>query len=105
VKAKAKAEMVEWVESTLAVQNDAEVTVPPNLIRALLMQSVIDNWPRYEAEHDLDGNPVALKFGSPAAANKALEMLAKDAGMMADQLNVTGGIEIRINGVDVADLR
>jgi hypothetical protein len=69
-----------------------------------MAQSVIDNWPRYEIAEDGDGQPVALRFGSPAAANKALEMLAKDAGMLADSVKVSGGIEIRINGVNLDDL-
>ena len=95
-------ELAAWVET--AQVEGADVQVPPNLIRALLGQSVIDNWPRYEVHEDGEGNPVALRFGSPAAANKALEMLAKDAGMLADQVHVSGGIDIRINGVNIDDL-
>ena len=95
-------ELAKWVET--AQVEGADVRPPPNLIRALLAKSVVDNWPRYETEHDIDGNPVVLRFGSPAAANKALEMLAKDAGMLAEQVHVSGGIDIRINGVDIGDL-
>jgi hypothetical protein len=95
-------ELAKWVET--AEIDGADVPVPPNLIRGLLAKSVIDNWPRYEIAEDGDGQPVALRFGSPAAANKALEMLAKDAGMLADSVKVSGGIEIRINGVNLDDL-
>jgi hypothetical protein len=95
-------ELAKWVET--AEIDGADVPVPPNLIRGLLAKSVIDNWPRYEIAEDAEGTPVALRFGSPAAANKALEMLAKDAGMLADSVKVSGGIEIRINGVNLDDL-
>ena len=95
-------ELAKWVET--AQVEGADVRPPPNLIRALLAKSVLDNWPRYEVHEDNEGNPVALRFGSPAAANKALEMLAKDAGMLADQVHVSGGIDIRINGVNIDDL-
>ena len=95
-------ELVQWIET--AEVEGADVRVPPNLIRALLAQSVVDNWPRYEVEHDAEGNPVVLRFGTPSAANKALELLAKDAGMMAEQVAISAAIEIKINGVDVSAL-
>jgi hypothetical protein len=98
-----KAEITEWIAEARTVES-AELPMPATLIRALMAQSVIDNWPRYEIAEDGDGQPVALRFGSPAAANKALEMLAKDAGMLADSVKVSGGIEIRINGVNLDDL-
>jgi hypothetical protein len=98
-----KAEITQWIAEARTVES-AELPMPATLIRALMAQSVIDNWPRYEIAEDGDGQPVALRFGSPAAANKALEMLAKDAGMLADSVKVSGGIEIRINGVNLDDL-
>lgn len=98
-----KAELAEWIDTARAV--DSDLKAPPNVIRALIAQSVIDNWPRYEIEHDIEGNPVMLKFGSPSAANKALEMLAKDAGMLDDRVDVSGRIDITINGVDMGDLQ
>ena len=98
-----KAEITEWIAEARTVES-AELPMPATLIRALMAQSVIDNWPRYEIAEDGDGQPVALRFGSPAAANKALEMLAKDAGMLAEHVKVSGGIEIRINGVNLDDL-
>ena len=98
-----KAEITQWIADARKVES-AELPMSPSLVRSLMAQSVIDNWPRYEIAKDDDGQPVALRFGSPAAANKALEMLAKDAGMLADNVRVSGGIEIRINGVDLADL-
>jgi hypothetical protein len=76
-----KAEITEWIAEARTVES-AELPMPATLIRALMAQSVIDNWPRYEIAEDGDGQPVALRFGSPAAANKALEMLAKDAGLL-----------------------
>lgn len=93
-------ELAEWVAEVGTVDT-ADVTVPPEVIRAMLARSVIDNWPRYEVEHDLGGNPVVLRFGSPSAANKALEMLAKDSGMLSDKVDVSGRIDIVINGVDM----
>ncbi len=99
-----KAEITQWIAEARTVES-AELPMPAALIRALMAQSVIDNWPRYEIAEDAEGTPVALRFGSPAAANKALEMLAKDAGMLADNVRVSGGIEIRINGVDIEALK
>ena len=96
-------ELAQWIET--AEIDGADVQVPANLIRALLAKSVIDNWPSYETAYDAEGTPVALRFGSPAAANKALEMLAKDAGMLAENVRVSGGIQIVINGVDLDALR
>jgi len=97
-------QLQKWAEDTLAKPIDDEVRVPPNLIRALLAKSVVDNWPSYEIAEDGQGNPVAVRFGSSAAANKALEMLAKDAGMLADKVDISGTIDIRLNGVNVEDL-
>jgi hypothetical protein len=69
-----KAEITEWIAEARTVES-AELPMPATLIRALMAQSV-----------------------------KALEMLAKDAGMLADSVKVSGGIEIRINGVNLDDL-
>ncbi len=96
--------MAVWLDTAREVES-ADVKVPPQLIRSMLMQSVVVNWPRYETLHSLDGEPVVLRFGSPSAANKALEMLAKDSGMLDDKVDVSGSIEVKIVGVDVEDLR
>lgn len=98
-----KADLVEWIDTARAI--DSDLKAPPNIIRALMAQSVIDNWPRYETEYDAEGNPVVLRFGSPSAANKALEMLAKDAGMLDDRVDISGRIDVTINGVNIDDLR
>ncbi len=98
------AELTAWLD-TLPEVESADVKVPPKLIRAMLMQSVVTNWPRYEVAYEVEGEPVVLRFGSPSAANKALEMLAKDSGMLDDHLDVSGSIEVKIVGVDVEDLR
>jgi hypothetical protein len=100
-----KSEIKEWVSDALANPPSDEVPIPQHIIRALMAQSVLDNWPRYETAYDEQGNVVILRFGSASAANKALEMLAKDAGMLGERLDVSGTIDIRINGVDVEDLR
>ena len=97
-------ELAAWLDTAREVES-ADVKVPPQLIRSMMAQSVVDNWPRYEIAHSEDGDPVVLRFGSPSAANKALEMLAKDSGMLDDHLDVSGSIEVRIVGVDVEDLR
>lgn len=103
-------ELAAWLDTAREVES-ADVKVPPQLIRSMMMKSVVDNWPRYEVDYpeDDDGNPmgapVVLRFGSPSAANKALEMLAKDSGMLDDHMNVSGSIEVKIVGVDVEDLR
>ncbi len=99
-----KAELAKWVEALGKVET-ADVKVPPQLIRSMMMKSVVDNWPRYEIEYSQDGDPVVLRFGSPSAANKALEMLAKDSGMLDDHVDVSGSIEVKIVGVDVEDLK
>ena len=99
-------ELAAWLATAREVES-ADVKVPPQLIRSMMMKSVVDNWPRYEVEYPdgEDSDPVVLRFGSPSAANKALEMLAKDSGMLDDHLDVSGSIEVRIVGVDVEDLR
>jgi hypothetical protein len=97
-------ELATWLDTAREVES-ADVKVPPQLIRSMLMQSVVVNWPRYETLHSLDGEPVVLRFGSPSAANKALEMLAKDSGMLDDHMDVSGSIEVKIVGVDVEDLK
>ncbi len=97
-------ELTTWLDTAREVES-ADVKVPPQLIRSMMMRSVVDNWPRYEVVNDEVGDPVVLRFGSPSAANKALEMLAKDSGMLDDHLDVSGSIEVRIVGVDVEDLR
>ena len=105
-----KSELAAWLD-TLPEVESADVKVPPKLIRAMLMQSVVTNWPRYEIEYPTNGDgkpvgePVVLRFGSPSAANKALEMLAKDSGMLNEHVSVSGSIEVKIVGVDVEDLR
>jgi hypothetical protein len=96
-------ELVQWLNTT-EIQG-ADVKVPTNLIRVLLAQSVVDNWPRYEIAQTDNGDPVVLRFGSPSAANKALEMLAKDSGMLDDKMDVSGAIRVEIVGVNVEDLR
>ena len=100
----ASTELAAWLDTAREVES-ADVKVPPQLIRSMLMQSVVVNWPRYEVVDNENGDPVVLRFGSPSAANKALEMLAKDSGMLDDHLDVSGSIEVRIVGVDVEDLR
>ena len=97
-------ELAAWLDTAREVES-ADVKVPPQLIRSMMMKSVVDNWPRYEVVDNENGDPVVLRFGSPSAANKALEMLAKDSGMLDDHVNVSGSIEVRIVGVDVDDLR
>ncbi len=97
-------ELAAWLDTAREVES-ADVKVPPELIRYMLMQSVVVNWPRYETEYAEDGTAIVLRFGSPSAANKALEMLAKDSGMLDDHLDVSGSIEVKIIGVDVEDLR
>ncbi len=97
-------ELATWLDTVREVET-GDVKVPPKLIRAMLMQSVVVNWPRYEVVNDEIGDPVVLRFGSASAANKALEMLAKDSGMLDDKLDVSGSIEVKIVGVDVEDLR
>lgn len=97
-------ELATWLDTAREVES-ADVKVPPQLIRSMLMQSVVVNWPRYEIVEDGLGEPVVLRFGSPSAANKALEMLAKDSGILDDHVDVSGSIEVKIVGVDVADLR
>ena len=103
-------ELATWLDTAREVES-ADVKVPPQLIRSMLMQSVVVNWPRYEAVYPTDdngnptGDPVVLRFGSPSAANKALEMLAKDSEMLDDHVDVSGSIEVKIVGVDVEDLR
>ncbi len=99
-----KAELVKWVEALGEVET-ADVKVPPQLIRSMMMQSVVDNWPSYEIVDGPDGDPVVVRFGSPSAANKALEMLAKDSGMLEDRVDVSGSIEVKIIGVDLEDLK
>lgn len=98
-----KAELARWAEARGELTTP-DVKVPPELIRAMLMESVRVNWPRYEVVEDHNGDPVALRFGSPAAANKALELLARDAGMMEDD-NPVRQVEIRIVGVDTEALK
>ena len=103
-------ELAAWLDTVREVES-ADVKVPPQLIRAMLMQSVVVNWPRYEIDYPTNddgkpvGEPVVLRFGSPSAANRALEMLAKDSGMLDDHVDVSGSIEVKIIGVDVEDLR
>ncbi len=97
-------ELAAWLDTAREVES-ADVKVPPQLIRSMMMKSVVDNWPRYEVVDTDIGEPVVLRFGSPSAANKALEMLAKDSGMLDDHVKVSGSIEVRIVGVDVEDLR
>jgi len=97
-------ELAAWLDTAREVES-ADVKVPPQLIRSMMMRSVVDNWPRYEVVNSDNGEPVVLHFGSPSAANKALEMLAKDSGMLDDHVDVSGSIEVRIVGVDVEDLR
>ncbi len=97
-------EMAVWLDTAREVES-ADVKVPPKLIRSMMMQSVVVNWPRYEIVDSPDGDPVVLRFGSPSAANKALEMLAKDSGMLEDRVDVSGSIEVKIIGVDLEDLK
>lgn len=97
-------ELAAWLDAAREVES-ADVKVPPQLIRSMMMKSVVDNWPRYEVVNNEIGDPVVLRFGSASAANKALEMLAKDSGMLDDRVDVSGSIEVRIVGVDVEDLR
>ena len=99
-----KTELATWLDTAREVES-ADVKVPPKLIRAMLMSSVAVNWPRYEVVNNENGEPVVLRFGSPSAANKALEMLAKDSGMLEDRIDVSGSIEVKIVGVNVEDLR
>ncbi len=104
IKTMPKAEIIKWVEALGEVET-ADVKVPPQLIRSMMMKSVVDNWPSYEIVDGPDGDPVVVRFGSPSAANKALEMLAKDSGMLADRVDVSGSIEVKIIGVDLEDLK
>ena len=98
-------ELQKWLAAQGEVDT-AEFRVPPHIIRAMLTQSVIDNWPTYEVvENSMTGEPVVLRFGSPTAANKALEMLAKDAGMLDNHVDVSGRIELVINGVNTEALK
>ncbi len=97
-------ELAAWLDTAREVES-ADVKVPPQLIRSMMMKSVVDNWPRYEVVDSSDGEPVVIRFGSPSAANKALEMLAKDSGMLEDRVDISGSIEVKIIGVDVEDLR
>ncbi len=97
-------ELAAWLDTAREVES-ADVKVPPRLIRSMMMKSVVDNWPRYEVVDTEVGDPVVLRFGSPSAANKALEMLAKDSGMLDDHTQVSGRIDIVINGIDKTDLR
>ena len=97
-------ELATWLDTAREVES-ADVKVPPKLIRAMLMQSVVVNWPRYEVVDTENGDAVVLRFGSPSAANKALEMLAKDSGMLEDRVDVSGSIEVKIVGINVKDLR
>ncbi len=99
-----KSEMAVWLDTAREVES-ADVKVPPKLIRSMMMKSVVDNWPRYEIVDSPDGDPVVIRFGSPSAANKALEMLAKDSGMLGDRVDVSGSIEVKIIGVDLEDLK
>ncbi len=97
-------ELTAWLDTAREVES-ADVKVPPKLIRSMMMKSVVDNWPRYEIVDAPDGDPVVIRFGSPSAANKALEMLAKDSGMLEDRVDVSGSIEVKIIGVDLEDLK
>ncbi len=97
-------ELATWLDTAREVES-ADVKVPPQIIRFMMAKSVIDNWPRYETVCGEGGEPVVLRFGSPSAANKALEMLAKDSGMLDDHVDVSGSIEVKIVGVDVEDLK
>ncbi len=99
-----KSEMAVWLDTAREVES-ADVKVPPQLIRSMMMKSVVDNWPSYEIVDTPDGDPVVVRFGSPSAANKALEMLAKDSGMLEDRVDVSGSIEVKIIGVDLEDLK
>jgi hypothetical protein len=92
-------------QATLAEGETPDEKVPPEVIRDMIARSVMVNWPRHMAGHDDNGRPYAITIGSPSAANKALEMLAKDSGMLEDRVDVSGSIEVKIVGVDVEDLR
>ena len=81
-----------------------ELGITKRWILQQLKDSVETNFPRY-VESETDKGDVVLTFGNAAAANKALELLMKHAGLLTEKVEHSGGIDIRINGVDVDQLR
>ena len=53
----------------------------------------------------IDGEEQTVYDWSPAGTLKGLELLMKHAGLLTDKVEHSGGIDIRINGVDVDQLR
>ncbi len=67
-------------------------------------------WESYEAtrpREDLNEDGETVVFGNPSAANRALELIGKHLGMFTERVHMehSGGIDIRINGVDLDALR
>jgi hypothetical protein len=82
-----------------------ELGITKRWILTQLKQSALENFPRYVETQDDEGRVSVLTFGNASAANKALELLAKHSGLLVEKVEHSGGVDIRINDVDITQLR
>lgn len=88
-----------------AQQTAEELGITRGYLLSKLRDSVEDNWPTYIQGVDSKGGDIALALGNPSAVNKALELLLKHMGLLTEKVEHTGGIDIRVEGVPVNDLK
>lgn len=53
----------------------------------------------------LDGKTITVYDWSPSGTTKALELFMKHAGLLVERHEIGGGIELRINGVSIENLK
>lgn len=53
----------------------------------------------------LEGKTITVYDWSPSGTTKALELFMKHAGLLVERHEIGGGIELRINGVNIENLK